>query len=158
MSVKRVTFAYSESMQNCDTSRPSWDEVWSSFAQMISRRSIDPRFKVGAVIVTGDNTQVLSVGYNGDQAGGTNEVESLEPGQSGCIHAEVNCLIKLDYNNPKKKKMYVTLSPCKMCAKAIVNAGVNEVVYLEKYRDESGLRLLADAGILVRSVSFRQDT
>lgn len=130
--------------------RPSWDEVWSSFAKTISMRSIDPRFKVGAVIVTEDNTQVLSVGYNGDQAGGSNEVESLEPGQSGCIHAEINALIKLDYNNPKKKKMYVTLSPCKMCAKAIVNANIHEVVYLEKYRDESGLNLLIDSGVNIR--------
>jgi dCMP deaminase len=130
--------------------RPSWDEVWSSFAKTISMRSIDPRFKVGAVIVTEDNTQVLSVGYNGDQAGGSNEVESLEPGQSGCIHAEINALIKLDYNNPKKKKMYVTLSPCKMCAKAIVNANIHEVVYLEKYRDASGLNLLIDSGVNIR--------
>ena len=122
--------------------RPSWDEVWSSFANIIAKRSIDPRFKVGAVIVTEDNTQVLSIGYNGDQAGGSNEVESLEPGQSGCIHAEINALIKLDFNNPKKKKMYVTLSPCKMCAKAIVNANISEVVYIEKYRDDSGILLL----------------
>lgn len=134
-------------------SRPSWDEVWSSFAATISKRSIDPRFKVGAIIVTEDNTQVLSIGYNGDQAGGSNEVESLEPGQSGCIHAEINALIKLDYNNPKKKKMYVTLSPCKMCAKAIVNASINEVIYTEKYRDESGLDLLLKSGILVRQFS-----
>ena len=138
--------------------RPSWDDVWSSFATTISKRSIDPCFKVGAVVVTEDNTQVLSVGYNGDQAGGSNEVESLEPGQSGCIHAEINALIKLDYNNPKKKKMYVTLSPCKMCAKAIVNANINEVVYLEKYRDESGLLLLVNAGIQVRPLFAKQDT
>jgi dCMP deaminase len=130
--------------------RPSWDEVWSSFATIISRRSIDPRFKVGAVVATEDNTQVLSVGYNGDHAGGSNEVESLEPGLSGCIHAEINALIKLDYNNPKKKKMYVTLSPCKMCAKAIVNANISEVIFLEKYRDESGLQLLQNSGIGVR--------
>ena len=138
--------------------RPSWDEVWSSFAMTISKRSIDPRSKVGAVIVTEDNTQVLSVGYNGDQAGGPNEVESLEPGQSGCLHAEINSIIKLDYNNPKKKKMYVTMSPCKMCAKAIINAGVNEVVYAEKYRDESGIQLLLNSGIIVRKFSMQQDT
>jgi len=138
--------------------RPCWDEVWSSFALTISKRSIDPRFKVGAVIVTEDNTQVLSVGYNGDQAGGSNEVESLEPGQSGCIHAEINALIKLDYNNPKKKKMYVTLSPCKMCAKAIINAGISEVIYLEKYRDESGVQLIEKANVSVRPFLTQQDT
>lgn len=138
--------------------RPSWDEVWSSFAMTISKRSIDPRSKVGAVIVTADNTQVLSVGYNGDQAGGPNEVESLEPGQSGCLHAEINSIIKLDYNNPKKKKMYVTMSPCKMCAKAIINAGINEVIYTEKYRDESGILLLLNSDVPVRKFSMQQDT
>lgn len=130
--------------------RPSWDSIWLRFAKSISERSIDPRHQVGAVIVTADNTRVLSVGYNGDEAGGKNEVESLEPGSSGCIHAEINALIKLDYNCPKKKKMYVTLSPCKMCAKAIINAGIAEVIYDEQYRNTAGIELLQNAGILVR--------
>ncbi len=67
-------------------------------AHVISRRSIDPRRKVGAVIVNADGTQVLSVGYNGDYRGGPNAVESEVPGESGTIHAEINALIKLDYN------------------------------------------------------------
>tara|TARA_R110001583_G_scaffold185808_2_gene346080 strand:+ start:161 stop:541 length:381 start_codon:yes stop_codon:yes gene_type:complete len=120
------------------------------FAKSIAARSIDPRFKVGAVVVSEDNTQVLSVGYNGDHAGGPNEVESTSPGESGCIHAEINALIKLDYNNPKGKKMYVTLSPCKMCAKALVNSGVDEVIYDQEYRDKSGVDLLKMSGISVR--------
>ena len=120
------------------------------FAKSIAARSIDPRFKVGAVVVSEDNTQVLSVGYNGDHAGGPNEVESTNPGESGCIHAEINALIKLDYNNPKGKKMYVTLSPCKMCAKALVNSGVDEVIYDQEYRDKSGVNLLETSGISVR--------
>jgi dCMP deaminase len=130
--------------------RPSWDHIWMKFAKSISERSIDPRFKVGAVVVSKDNTQVLAMGYNGDQAGGNNEVESLEPGQSGCIHAEINALIKLDYNNPKPKKMYVTLSPCKMCAKAIVNSGIEEIIYLEEYRDKTGVEILGKADREVR--------
>ena len=130
--------------------RTSWDKVWSDVAQSISERSYDPRFKVGAIVVTSDNTQVLSVGYNGNYAGGPNEVESENPGQSGFIHAEINCLLKMDYNNPKKKIMYLTLSPCRMCAKAIVNAGIDEVVYSEKYRDESGLNILKGSGVKCR--------
>ena len=117
------------------------------FAQSISKRSYDPRYQVGAVIVTGDNTQVLSVGYNGNYSGGSNEVESEVPGESGLLHAEINALLKMDYNNPKKKKLYLTLSPCRMCAKAIVNSGISEVMYAEKYRDTSGLEILNDAGI-----------
>jgi len=117
------------------------------FAESISKRSYDPRYQVGAVIVTDDNTQVLSVGYNGNYSGGPNEVESEAPGESGLLHAEINALLKMDYNNPKKKKLYLTLSPCRMCAKAIVNSGIGEVMYAEKYRDASGLEILNDAGI-----------
>ena len=130
--------------------RPERDEIWMNFAHAISKRSYDPRYRVGAVIVTDDNTQVLAVGYNGNYAGGPNCVESSAPGESGMIHAEINALIKCDYNNPKRKKMYVTLSPCRMCSKAIINAGIDEVIYDEEYRDASGVELLNEADILVK--------
>ena len=120
------------------------------FAHLIARRSYDPRYQVGSVIVTDTNTQVLAIGYNGNYAGGPNEVESNTPGQSGMIHAEINALIKLDYNNPNTKIMYLTLSPCRACAKAIINGGISEVVYCEEYRDTSGLDLLRSAGVKVR--------
>ena len=134
--------------------RPTWDEIWMDFAKSISRRSYDPRFQVGAVIVTEDNTQVLSVGYNGNYAGGPNEVESEIPGESGMIHAEINALLKMDYNNPKKKKLYLTLSPCRMCAKAIVNSGISEVIYKSLYRDDSSLKILENAGIKHRLIDL----
>ena len=102
------------------------------------------------IVVTEDNTQVLAVGYNGNHSGGPNEVESTLPGESGMLHAEINCLLKMDYNNPKKKIMYVTLSPCKMCAKAIINSGVEKVVYSEAYRDPEGIDLLIASGIDVK--------
>ena len=132
-------------------SRPSWDSIWMQFAKTISERSYDPRHQVGAVVITEDNCQVLAVGYNGNYSGGPNEVESESPGESGMIHAEINAL--LDYNNPKKKKMYLTLSPCRMCAKAIINAGIDEVVYLQAYRDLSGVELLVGAGVATRQYS-----
>lgn len=138
--------------------RPTWDKVWMSTAEILSKRSYDPRFQVGAVVVTEDNTQVLAVGYNGNHSGGPNEVESLEPGHSGFIHAEINALLKMDYNNPKRKVLYVTLSPCKMCAKAMVNAGIDEVVYHQQYRDTSGLKILETAGIQVRKFTCRENT
>ena len=129
--------------------RPDWDEIWMDFAKNIARRSPDPNFKVGACVVSQDNCQVLSIGYNGDHRGGSNERESLEPGGSGFIHAEINALIKLDYNNPKPKTLYLTLSPCKQCSKAIINGGIRKVVYLSLYRDTCGLQLLRDHGIEV---------
>ena len=133
--------------------RPTWDQVWMETTKAISRRSVDPRFRVGAVIVTVDNTQVLAVGYNGDQRGGSNTVESTEPGQSGFIHAEINALIKCDFNHPKAKKMYLTLSPCRQCAKAIVNGGISEVIYETEYRDRSGIELLESSGVKTRKAN-----
>ena len=138
--------------------RPTWDEVWMNTAKTLSKRSYDPRFQVGAIVVTKDNTQVLAVGYNGNHSGGPNEVESLEPGHSGFIHAEINALLKLDYNNPKKKVLYVTLSPCKMCAKAMINSGIDEVVYDEEYRDCSGIQILRSAGVQVRKFTNSENT
>jgi dCMP deaminase len=117
-------------------------------------RSPDPKHKVGAVIVNNENTQVLSVGYNGDQKGGSNKRDSLDFGKSGFIHAEINALIKCDYNNPAKKKMYLTLSPCNICAKAIINAGISEVIYLERYEKSNGIDILIDAGIHVRHLKL----
>jgi dCMP deaminase len=130
--------------------RPSWDQIWISFAKTISERSYDPRNKVGAVIVTEDNTQVLGIGYNGGWAGGPNEVESLEPGMSGMIHAEINALIKMNYSHHKGKKLYVTLSPCRGCAKAIINGGIDSIIYLDDYRDSSGIDLLLEGGVWVK--------
>ena len=137
-------------------SRPEWDQIWINFAKSIAERSCDSKYKVGAVVVNGENTQVLSIGYNGDQKGGNNQRESEETGKSGFIHAEINALIKMDYNNPCKKKMYLTLSPCDVCAKAIVNAGIDEVYYAEFYEHgKRGVQILNDAGIIVRNKDCR---
>ena len=130
--------------------RPAWDSVWMNFAKSIAQRSHDNGLHVASVVVTSDNTQVLSLGYNGNYAGGPNKSESDKPGESGLIHSEVNSILKLDYNNPKRKIMYVTHSPCRMCSKLIVGSGIQEVVYNKDYRDLSGLAILRDAGIIVR--------
>lgn len=132
------------------SNRPKWDDIWMQFAHMIAARSVDPRRKVGAVITTEDHSQVLALGYNGDYKGGPNIVLSTEPGQSGFIHAEVNALLKLNYNFQGKKIMYVTTQPCHHCACCCINAGIDEVVYGETYRDDSGLVVLQKAGVIVR--------
>lgn len=133
--------------------RPEWNNIWRDFVVSISKRSPDPKFQVGAVIVTEDNTQVLALGYNGDHKGGPNCRDSMDHGQSGFIHAEVNALIKMDYNNPKRKKMYVTHAPCPVCAKCIINAGIDEVYYLENYITLEGVDILKRAGINVKSLA-----
>ena len=136
-----------------DINRPTWDKIWMQMAETIAQRSHHPTFKVGALIVTSDNTQVLSLGYNGNAKGMSNVPQSDKPGCSGLLHAEINALLKLDYNNPKDKVMYLTLSPCQNCAMAIINSGIKKVVYKEKYRDETGIKLLKLANIKVERLS-----
>jgi dCMP deaminase len=120
-----------------------------TMAETIAQRSHHSTFKVGALIVTSDNTQVLSLGYNGNAAGMSNVPQSEDPGCSGLLHAEINALLKLDYNNPKDKVMYLTLSPCSTCAKAIVNSGLTRVVYKTRYRNDEGINILRKVGIEV---------
>ncbi len=133
-----------------DEVRPSWDTIWMNVAHKIASRSVDPRTKVGCLIVSDDNSQVLALGYNGDQQGGPNKVEDDAPGLSGFIHAEENALIKCRYDFHGKKIMYVTVSPCKMCAKKIINGRISEVIYDVEYRDTTSIELLKKAGIVVR--------
>ena len=129
--------------------RPSWDKIWMTMAETIAQRSHHSTFKVGALIVTTDNTQVLSLGYNGNAAGLSNVPQSEAPGCSGLLHAEINALLKMDYNNPKEKVMYLTLSPCVNCAIAIINSGIKKIVFKEQYRNIAGINLLKDANIVV---------
>ena len=146
-----------EQQERKQMDRPAWDSTWMEVAHVIAQRSYDERHKVGAVVVSEDNTQLLSLGYNGNYSGGPNIADSNEPGQSGFLHAEINALLKLDYNNPKRKKLYLTLSPCQMCAKAIINAGIDEVIYSEVYRDQTGINLLKESGILTRTFSSARE-
>ena len=132
-----------------DINRPSWDKIWMQMAEIIAQRSHHPNFKVGALIVTSDNTQVLSLGYNGNAKGMSNVPQSDKPGCSGLLHDEINALLKLDYNNPKDKVMYLTLSPCENCSMAIINSGIKKVVYKDKYRNTQGIDNLVSVGIEV---------
>lgn len=134
--------------------RTPWPQTWMNIAKSIANdRSHDPRLQVCAIIVPDDNSGILALGYNGDYNGGPNEVESLEPGMSGMIHAEVNALVKCPFHTPTKKYMYLTHSPCISCAKLIINAGISKVIYDTEYRDTSGINLLVSANVEVTSLS-----
>lgn len=135
-----------------NVNRPSWDKIWMQMAETLAQRSHHSTFKVGAIIVTSDNTQVLSLGYNGNAAGMSNVPQSEDPGCSGLLHAEINALLKLDYNNPKEKVMYLTLSPCEYCAKAIINSGIKRVIFKEEYRDDSGIKILLSKGVDIKQI------
>ena len=143
--------------------RPTWDYIWMALAVEIGERSTcrTPNRKVGCVIVSEDNTKVLSNGYNGGAKGDDNScdyTEDLKIGSSRCtcVHAEMNALTKLDTSNPVGKRMYLTVSPCKLCYKLIVNAGIQEVIYLWEY-DSEIISKMKSLGVKVRSMKNETD-
>ena len=124
------------------------EEVYMRMAEELAKRSTCARLQVGSVITTSDLTQVLGIGYNGNARGLPNRCDSTEPGACGCIHSEQNALIKAGAQLPGKV-MFVSASPCVMCAKMINNANVGRVYYREAYRDPAGLNVLRQAGVEV---------
>ena len=125
----------------------TWDAVWIDIAIRIAKESRDERFKVGCVIVPDDNSQILSLGINGNARGLPNVPDSTEPGKSNWLHAEQNAYFKLDYRAPGNKTLYVSHSPCLMCAKGAIQCNIKRVVYEIEYRDLSGLDVLRSVGI-----------
>jgi len=98
------------------------------------------------VITDGNLEHVLAAGYNGNVRGFPNQCDSSEAGKCGCIHSEMNALVKAPGDVPDKVA-FVTASPCVMCAKLMVQAKVSHVFYREAYRDASGLDVLERAGV-----------
>lgn len=118
-------------------------------AMLISQHSRATRNKVGAVLVK--DKRIISIGYNGTPAGFPNECEVDGITKPEVLHAESNAISKCarSTENSEGSTLYVTLSPCLECSKLIIQCGISEVVYLEKYRDEKGLALLSQARVKV---------
>jgi dCMP deaminase len=106
------------------------------------------RKQVGAVIVK-DNT-IISDGYNGTPVGFDNNCEDdLGKTHWYVLHAEANAITKLAKSNVScsDSTLYITLSPCKECSKLIIQSGIKKVVYLEKYKDTTGLDFLGNFNV-----------
>ena len=127
--------------------RPSWNQVFMQFALDLSQRSSCRRASVGCIVTSSDNNRVLAIGYNGNVRGGNNDCDSFDVGKCGCVHAEANCIVKLDYNDASEKTMHTTCQPCLACSKLIVNANVKRVVFKDVYRDDSGMDVLSLGGV-----------
>jgi dCMP deaminase len=98
---------------------------------------------------------VVAIGYNGNARGFPNRCDSTEAGRCGCIHSEMNALVKSPGDLPDKVA-FVTASPCVMCAKLMVQAKVSHLFYREAYRDPAGLEVLERAGVVtVRYTRWR---
>ncbi len=131
--------------------RPSWDEYFMHITFQVARRSTCPRAAVGAVIVR--DKRILTTGYNGAPA---NLPHCTEVGclmvNGHCVrtlHAEQNAIIQgaLHGVDVSASTIYVTHQPCLVCAKMIINAGIQRVVYAGQYPDEIAQGFLQDAGV-----------
>lgn len=136
----------------------SWDEYFMGVALLAAMRSKDPNTQVGACIVDKEN-RILSTGYNGLPYGcSDDEFPWNREGEYGntkypfVVHAELNAILNARGKNLSGAKIYVALFPCNECAKAIIQSGIKEVIYLsDKYATTDSTlaskRMLASAGI-----------
>ncbi len=134
----------------------SWDEYFMGIAMLAAKRSKDPSTQVGACIVSQDNI-IISTGYNGMPKGCSDDEfpwdrEGTETKYPYVVHAELNAILNANGRDLRGSRVYVALFPCNECAKAIIQSGVKEVVYLsDKYKDTMGTlaskRMLMAAGV-----------
>ena len=134
----------------------SWDEYFMGIAMLAARRSKDPSTQVGACIVSQENI-IISTGYNGMPKGCSDDEfpwgrEGEQTKYPFVVHAELNAILNANGRDLRGSRLYVALFPCNECAKAIIQSGVKEVLYLsDKYADTmlnlASKRMLTAAGV-----------
>ena len=146
----------------------SWDEYFMGIAILSSYRSKDPNTQVGACIVN-NNNRIMSMGYNGFPAGCSDDEfpwerqgDDYNTKYPYVCHAELNAILNCRGANLEGSRIYVALFPCNECAKAIIQSGIKEVVYLsDKYADTMGTRaskrMLNAAGVKLTKLTMSRD-
>jgi len=142
--------------------RPPWDEYFGEICQVVARRSTCLRRQVGAILVK--DRRILATGYNGpprglkhcaELGGCYRERMGVPSGQRQelcrALHAEQNAIIQAALHGVSTvgSTMYVTTFPCSLCAKMLINAGVERVVYRGDYPDQLAAEMLEEAGVQV---------
>lgn len=145
-----------------------WDEYFMGIAILSSKRSKDPGTQVGACIVTPDK-RIVGVGYNGFPAGCSDDEfpwerdgDFLGTKYAYVCHAELNAILN-SIKSLKGCTIYVDLFPCNECAKAIIQSGISEIVYLsDKYNNTdsniASKKLLKSAGVKLRKLEPKFDS
>ena len=121
----------------------SWDEYFMGVSLLASMRSKDPSTQVGACIVSDEN-KIMSVGYNGFPRGCSDDEFPWERSAENSndtkypfvCHAELNAILNAGGQDLRGSRIFVALFPCNECAKAIIQSGIKEVIYIsDKYAD-----------------------
>ena len=145
----------------------SWDEYFMAVAKLAGMRSKDPNSQVGSCIVSQDN-KILSMGYNGFPRGCSDdeypwsreEENPLDTKYLYVTHSELNAILNYRGGSLEGSKLYVSMFPCNECAKAIIQAGIKEVVYAsDKYDGTPSViaskKMFNAAGIKLRRYSSK---
>lgn len=147
----------------------SWDEYFMGIAMLSSYRSKDPNTQVGACIVN-DRNKIMSVGYNGLPSGCSDDEfpwersgDEFETKYPYVCHAELNAILNSGGSSLEGCKVYVALFPCNECAKAIIQSGIKEVIYIsDKYADSVGVRaskrMFDAAGVKYKQIKMQRDS
>lgn len=145
----------------------TWDEYFMGVSLLAAQRSKDPNTQVGACIVD-DNNIILSTGYNGFPYGCSDDAypwerEGDDTKYNYVVHAELNAILNARGKNLKGARLYVDLFPCNECAKAIIQSGIAEVVYLyDKYADSDATvaskKMLTSAGVKLTQFRTGKDS
>lgn len=147
----------------------TWDEYFMGIALLSSYRSKDPSTQVGACIVDSNN-KIMSVGYNGFPIGCDDDSFPWDRSADSdydtkypyVCHAELNAILNSGGRNLQGCKIYVALFPCNECAKAIIQSGIKEVIYIsDKYADTVGVRaskrMMDAAGVKYTKIALNHD-
>ncbi|MGL4624293.1 MAG: deoxycytidylate deaminase [Culicoidibacterales bacterium] len=140
-----------------------WDQYFMGIALLSAQRSKDPSTQVGACIVN-QNQRIVGIGYNGfpygchdDDFPWQRQGEPLETKYPYVVHAELNAILNSS-ENLRGASVYVSLFPCNECAKAIIQSGIRELIYMsDKYEgsleNQASKRMLAAAGVVWRQMA-----
>lgn len=145
----------------------SWNEYFMGVALLAAKRSKDPNTQVGACIVD-ENNVIISTGYNGLPIGcSDDDFPWNRDGENNkyayVVHAELNAILNATGKSLRGARVYVALFPCNECAKAIIQAGIREVIYLSDKYDGTPLNqasklLLNTAGVKLTQLTPTSDT
>lgn len=130
-----------------------YDVAYLRMATEWGKLSHCKRRQVGALIVR--DRMIISDGYNGTPSGFENFCEDDEGYTKWYVlHAEANAILKVagSTQSCKDATLYITMSPCKDCSKLIHQSGIKRVVYMEGYKDDSGLQFLEKAGVIIEQI------
>lgn len=137
-----------------DSKQRKYDIAYLKMAKVWGQLSYCKRKQVGALIVK--DKMIISDGYNGTPTGFENNCEDEEGYTKWYVlHAEANAILKVASSTQacQGATLYITMSPCKECSKLIHQAGIRRMVYLDAYKDQSGIHFLEKAGVTVEHIS-----